>query len=614
MPVRELFKVRDMKGAAVVAALLFAVGIALSAGPAGAATCLDCDPGGGGSSDTTTPTVTSVSPAGGAADVGPASNVTVTFDEDMEPGSITSSTFTLVREGGTTPIAATLTYESATKTATLNPDADLAQKANYTATVKGGAGGVTDTSGNALAADHAWSFTVPDTTKPTVSLTSPAKDSYVRGTVQIGATASDNVSMSHVALRVQGGYWSEYDFSAPYGMSWDSTQSPDGRVTLQAIAYDTSSNWAEHTYSIIVDNTAPVVSITSGPSGTVNSSSATFEFSTTDAKLWWLECRLDGEFGGDYWKDCSSPMTYTGLADGAHTLEVRATDLAGNSDTEIRNWTVDTTAPAGSVKIDGGAAYTKNTAVKLALSAEDLNGVESMRFSNDGINWSAWEPYAASKSWTLSGGNGTRTVHAQYRDKAGNVSTAARDTITLDTAAPNTSIASGPAPITKSTATTLSFSSEADARFQCSLDGAAFTSCASPKSYTGLKNGSHNFRVRAIDGAGNVDVTPAIRTWTVDTVKPTISGMSPKAGSAIKDRTPTIKATVRDNRTNLQKGNIRLYVAGKAIPASKFSYNRATDLLVYNSPKLSKGKKTVRVVARDAAGNVGARSWVFTIR
>jgi hypothetical protein len=609
MPVRKLFKVRDVKVAAVVAALLFAMGLVSMAQPAGAATCLDCDTGGGGG-ETVPPTVTSVAPANGATNVVPAANVTVTFDEDMDAASITDSTFTLVRQGQTTPVAATVSYDSATKTATLNPDADLAQKASYTATVKGGAGGVTDVSGNPLAADHTWSFTVPDSTKPTVSLTSPAPEAYVRGTVLIAATASDNVGMSHVAFRVQGGVWQEYDYSAPYGMSWDSTQSPDGRVTLQAIAYDTSSNWAEHTYSIIVDNTAPVVSITSGPRGTVNTSSAAFGFSATDANLDTLKCKLDsGQF-----HDCSSTITYTGLTDGGHSLEIVGRDKAGNSATEIRNWTVDTTAPAGSVKIDGGAAYTKNTAVKLALSAEDLNGVESMRFSNDGANWSTWEPYATGKSWTLSGGNGTRTVHAQYRDKAGNVSTAARDTITLDTAAPNTSIASGPATITKSTATTLSFSSEAGARFQCSLDGAAFTACASPKSYTGLKNGSHNFRVRAIDGAGNVDATPAIRTWTVDTIKPTISGMSPRHKSIIRDTTPTIKATVKDNMTNLSKGNIRLYVAGKAIPASKFSYNRATDQLVYNSPKLSKGKKTVRVVATDAAKNVGARSWYFTIR
>src|SRR5207302_4679401 len=67
-----------------------------------------------------------------------------------------------------------------------------------------------------------------------------------------------------------------------------------------------------------------------------------------------------------------------------------------------------------------------------------------------------------------------------------------------------------------------SFSSEAGASFQCALDGAAFASCSSPKSYTGVVNGSHTFQVKATDTAGNTGVA-ASYTWTVDTVVPTAS-------------------------------------------------------------------------------------------
>ncbi|CAA9317861.1 MAG: hypothetical protein AVDCRST_MAG93-5598, partial [uncultured Chloroflexia bacterium] len=59
-------------------------------------------------------------------------------------------------------------------------------------------------------------------------------------------------------------------------------------------------------------------------------------------------------------------------------------------------------------------------------------------------------------------------------------------------------------------------SSEAGSAFECSLDGAPFVGCASPKDYAGLSDGSHTFRVRATDQAGNTDSTPAERTWTVD--------------------------------------------------------------------------------------------------
>jgi large repetitive protein len=47
------------------------------------------------------------------------------------------------------------------------------------------------------------------------------------------------------------------------------------------------------------------------------------------------------------------------------------------------------------------------------------------------------------------------------------------------------------------------------------MDAAAFAACVSPRSYSSLASGSHTFRVRAIDRAGNVDPTPAARTFTV---------------------------------------------------------------------------------------------------
>ena len=117
----------------------------------------------------------------------------------------------------------------------------------------------------------------------------------------------------------------------------------------------------------------------------------------------------------------------------------------------------------------------------------------------------------------------------------------------------------------------------------------------------------------------NFDACPTVAANTVDgcppdTTKPTISGMSPRHTSVIRDTTPTIKATVKDNRTNLRKANIKLYVAGKLISPTKYSYSAATDVLTYNSPKLALGKKTVKVVAADAARNVGNKSWYFTIK
>jgi len=57
------------------------------------------------------------------------------------------------------------------------------------------------------------------------------------------------------------------------------------------------------------------------------------------------------------------------------------------------------------------------------------------------------------------------------------------------------------------------------------------------------------------------------------------------SGSTVRDTTPLIKATVRDNRANLQKANKKLYVAGKLISRTRYAYNASTDLLTHNSPR-----------------------------
>jgi hypothetical protein len=61
----------------------------------------------------------------------------------------------------------------------------------------------------------------------------------------------------------------------------------------------------------------------------------------------------------------------------------------------------------------------------------------------------------------------------------------------------------------------VTFAASEAGRFECSLDGGAFTACDSPATFGGLAAGSHTVRVAAIDLAGNVDPTPAERTFAI---------------------------------------------------------------------------------------------------
>ena len=111
---------------------------------------------------------------------------------------------------------------------------------------------------------------------------------------------------------------------------------------------------------------------------------------------------------------------------------------------------------------------------------------------------------------------GAHTFQVRATDASANTSAAASRSWTVDTVAPQTKITSGPGKSTKSKKATLKFSStEPGSTFKCKLDKGAWTTCKSPKTYKNLKKGSHTFQVRATDKTGNVDGTPAKKTWKI---------------------------------------------------------------------------------------------------
>jgi hypothetical protein len=108
--------------------------------------------------DTTPPLITSHTPASGATNVATITNVTALFNEPMDAASITSSTLEL-QDASNQVVSSAITYDAASRTATIDPSNSLTSGTTYTARVRGGTGGVSDVSGNPLASDVTWSFT-----------------------------------------------------------------------------------------------------------------------------------------------------------------------------------------------------------------------------------------------------------------------------------------------------------------------------------------------------------------------------------------------------------------------------------------------------------------------
>jgi len=100
----------------------------------------------------------------------------------------------------------------------------------------------------------------------------------------------------------------------------------------------------------------------------------------------------------------------------------------------------DTTAPTGSVQItstDGNPQVTKSRSVRLNVTATDASPVMMCVSNTSGSPCSPWEPYYSPKDWTLTAGDGTKTVYVWLKDIEGNETVAPlSDTIILDTTAP----------------------------------------------------------------------------------------------------------------------------------------------------------------------------------
>ena len=95
--------------------------------------------------DTTPPTISARSPANGASGVATGADVTATFSEPMDPSTINGTNVEL-RDPSNALVPATVTYNAAQRRATLDPNGALQSSTTYTATVKGGPGGVKDAS------------------------------------------------------------------------------------------------------------------------------------------------------------------------------------------------------------------------------------------------------------------------------------------------------------------------------------------------------------------------------------------------------------------------------------------------------------------------------------
>ena len=382
---------------------------------------------------------------------------------------------------------------------------------------------------------------VLDTTAPTIS---GRTASNITGSSATITWTTNEAATSRV----------EYGLTTSYGSSTalDPTLVTAHSVTITGLAPSTTYNWrvrsmdaagnetvsANSTFATaaVSDTTVPTVTWSGPPANSILLGTVTLTATASDnVAVGGVQFLLDGNtlLGTE---DTTSPYSFswntTTASNGTHTLQARARDTSGNTATTAAiSVTVDNLAPTGSVVINSNAAATRNTTVTLTLSASDTQGpVTQMRFSNDGTTFSTAEAYATSKSWALTSGDGTKTVYVQYRDAAGNWSTAATDTIVLDTTAPSTSAIA--ATVVTSSSVTITWTTNEPSTSQVDYGPTTIYGSTTPLDSTlvtahsvtliGLtSNATYNFRVRSSDALANEAVS-ANATFIIDTAAPSV--------------------------------------------------------------------------------------------
>ena len=338
-------------------------------------------------------------------------------------------------------------------------------------------------------------------------------------TVDVNASASDPIPGSGLAafdLNLDDGGWESY--TGLLSLS-------DGVHSLGFRASDVAGNTTETAQTIKVDTVTPALDLsvtgTAGANGWYRSDvQVSAVASDSGSGLDTFEYNLDSSG----WVIYSAPLD---LNDGTHNLSVRAVDIAGNTTTWTQSFQVDTLTPLLNLTVDGtqGASgwYTSGVQVSLVASDPDsppstASGLSALEYNLDSTGW-------ASYSAPLELSDGIHSLELRASDLAGNV-TNGTQSFQVDTTPPaldvNVNGTQGTSPWYISIVQVEAVASDvtsALSKLEVKTDGGDWSAYNAALAFG---DGSHSYRFRAWDNAGNLTET-ALQSLQVDTIPPAIS-------------------------------------------------------------------------------------------
>jgi serine protease AprX len=230
---------------------------------------------------------------------------------------------------------------------------------------------------------------------PTASIANPAASETVSGTYTVRVQASDDKGVSKVEVQIDTGTWVDVTATLSggyYTYSWNTTTYADGAHTVNARATDTIGQTGTDSHACTVNNTVPVdnpptASVANPLAGeTVSGTYAVKVQATDDKGVSKVEVQIDtgtwvdvtATLSGGYYTYSWNTTTY---ANGAHTVNTRATDTINQTATDSHACTVSNTS---------ATVHTLNLTGTVTSAARDANfyfNVTSGGYIFSTLNW-----------------------------------------------------------------------------------------------------------------------------------------------------------------------------------------------------------------------------------
>ena len=464
-----------------------------------------------------------------------------------------------------------------------------------------------------------------------INITSPSAG-YVIGTTSISADITHASGITTAEYRISGGSWSSLPNTAgnTYATSWNTVTHADGAATVYVRARNTLGIWATNNVAVTIDNTPPVIVITSPTNTAIISGSVSIDASASSDATSGLSGVLQYRIDGGVWIGLSGGGTgiwnTTAVSDGSHTIYVRGSDTVGLSATNSIGITVQNNTAPNVVSIIRPTSGTYTGTVLVQAYITDDTAVTAALYRIDSGSWTALTNSSGSGTahnaiWSamldsINYSDGTHTIYVRAVDATGLADTNSVSSIVFDNTPPvitaiqpntNSGSQSGTINISANINDATSGISTGSAQYRIDggtwqlLDGNEPNYSFSGRNISSLTNGRHMLYIRAHD-TQNLWATNNAAFIVFTNAPPVIVIRAPQASATVYGTNALISAYVTDDLPPIDSVAWQLDGTAGAWTPMALSNSAGIYTTIWDITLAVQGNHTVYVRARDHHG------------